>query len=44
MVRGIEKRRIVVDCGIPLAEAGHEVGVSTSAVLKSISRRRSNST
>lgn len=37
IVRGIE------DCGIPVAEAGRELGVSTSAVSKMIRRRKSNS-
>ena len=34
---------LVEDCGIPLAEAGRQLGVSTSAVSKIIHRRRSNS-
>jgi hypothetical protein len=34
---------LVEDCGIPLAEAGRQLGVTTSAVSKMI-RRRSNST
>jgi len=42
IVRGIEKRRIE-DCGIPLAEAGRQLGVSASAVSKIISQRKSNS-
>jgi hypothetical protein len=32
IVRGIEKIRIVENCGIPLAEAGRQVGVSISAI------------
>jgi hypothetical protein len=43
IVRGIEKRRIE-DCGIPLAEAARQLGVSTSAVSKMIRRSKSNST
>jgi len=35
---------MVEDCGIPLAEAGRQLGVSTSAVSKMIRRRKSNST
>jgi hypothetical protein len=35
---------LVEDCGIPLAEAGRQSGVSTSAVSKIIRRRKSNST
>jgi len=42
IARGIEKRRIK-RCGIPLAEAGRQLGVSTSAVSKTIRRRKSNS-
>lgn len=34
---------LVEDCGIPLAEAGRQLGVSTSAVSKIIRRRKSNS-
>jgi putative transposase len=34
---------MVEDCGIPLAEAGRQLGVSTSAVSKIIRRRNSNS-
>jgi len=34
---------LVEDCGIPLAEAGRQLGVTTSAVSKMI-RRKSNST
>jgi hypothetical protein len=41
--RGIEKRRIVDDCGIPLAEANRQLGISTSAVSKMIRRRKSTS-
>jgi len=36
IVRGIEKRRIVEACGIPLAEAGRQLGVCTSTVSKMI--------
>jgi len=36
IVRGIKKRRIVEDCGIPLAEAGRQLGVFSSAVSKMI--------
>jgi len=43
IVRGIEKKRIE-HCGIPLAEAGCQLGVSTSAVSKIIHRRKNNST
>jgi putative transposase len=35
---------LVEDCGIPLAEAGRQLGVSTSAVSKIIRRRKRNST
>jgi len=35
---------LVEDRGIPLAEAGRQLGVSTSAVSKMIRRRKSNST
>jgi len=34
---------LVEDCGIPLAKAGRQLGVSTSAVSKIINRRKSNS-
>ena len=34
---------LVEDCGIPLAEADRQLGVSTSAVSKIIRRRKSNS-
>jgi len=38
IVREIEKRRIE-DCGIPLAEAGRQLGVFTSAVSTMIRKR-----
>jgi hypothetical protein len=43
IVRGIEKRRIVEDCGILLAEAGRQLGVFSSAVSKMIRQRKSYS-
>ena len=34
---------LVEDCGLPLAETGRQLGISTSAVSKIIRRRESNS-
>jgi len=34
---------VVEDCGIPSAEGGGQLGVSTSVVSKMIRRRKSNS-
>jgi hypothetical protein len=43
IIRGIEKKRIVENCGIPAAETGRQVGVSSSAMSKMIRRGKSNS-